>query len=152
MKKKNEAALFKTQSKSAISSKPSLLEDPSLMFHQGKQCTISSRKTCKIEKKEWKSTTVSQTKAITWREWKKVKADKKEKKKHTDYYKTEKRRYRDNLQRCLEHHIQKVKIIKQHKRYNRAEPKASLRIGAKASNIVHLLFLREHFYKMTGEV
>ena len=85
------------------------------MFHQGKQCIISSTKTCKIKKQELNSTTVSQTNAIASRKWKKVKADDKEKKKHTDLCKTEKRRYRDNLQRCREDHIHEVEIINQQK-------------------------------------
>ena len=49
------------------------------------QFGVLPRKTmCNLKKQELNSTTVSQTKAITSREWKKVKAYGQEKKKHTD--------------------------------------------------------------------
>ena len=55
------------------------------MFHQRRQHTISSTKSCERKKKELKITTVSQPSAIILKECKKVEVNDQDMKKYTDF-------------------------------------------------------------------
>ena len=89
------------------------------MFHQGRQHTICFAKTFERQKKELQGVPVSKASAIISKEWKKLKASKRNKmKKYKDLYK-EKQQHEEALQRYQEDYMDGMEIINLNKRCNK---------------------------------
>ena len=75
--------------------------------------------------KELQGVPVSKASAIILKEWKKVKASQKKRKKYKDLYEEEKQRHEEPLQRYQEDHTVEMEIINLHKKCNKKAAKVS---------------------------
>lgn len=88
----------------------------------------------------------SQASAMLLREWKKIKAINRERKRCSELHKAEKQIYEENIQQYQEDNPEKVKITSLHKRWNKTsaqvDAKESAKTGVKTLTLVLRLLLK----------